>query len=99
MRDFTTIFEGDYLMNKKYHVTGELNPDEVFDKIDISSIRGGAGKPFYNPDIKTYTKKEMVKMLNDKIVRCVFIEDGNYNLFGVQDIETKKVYLLEENIK
>ena len=50
---------------------------------------------FYK-EIKTYTKEEMWKELCGRTVKCIHTQDGKYQLFAVQDLESKKIYLLDE---
>ncbi len=85
-------------MTEKFELVGSLNSVKIFESPDLSNVKGGVGKPFWFDNIKIYTKKEMVEILNGRTVKCIFVEDDNYNIFGVQDIETKNVYLLDENI-
>jgi hypothetical protein len=46
----------------------------------------------------TKSKEEMWNELNGKTVKCIHVQDGEFHLFSVLDLETKITYIIDWKI-
>jgi hypothetical protein len=78
---------------------GGVNPPPTTPKPNFHPPAQKSNNYFKLSDIEScaMSKEEMWKTLNGKTVKCIHTQDGDFHMFAVQDLESKKVYMLDNS--